>query len=285
MSLVSTKNMLLDARKNNYAVPAFNIHNLETIQVVLDTANRMNSPVILAATPGTVDYAGMDYLHAIVREAARHGNIPVALHLDHFTDTEKLKRCIDAGFTSAMIDASQHPFDKNVEITCGIVKYAHSREVTVEAELGRLSGQEDTLAVAEEESEYTDPQQAREFVERTGIDSLAVAIGTAHGMYKKTPHIDFERLGLIRQQVDIPLVLHGASGLSNETVAKALENGICKVNIATELKISFADALKEYFKENPGADDPRKYMLPAKASMEKVVEAKIILCRSHGRAK
>lgn len=281
--LVSTNQMLLDAQKGGYAVPAFNIHNLETIQVVVDTANELRSPVILAATPSTVKYAGLEYLIKMIETASNKYDIPIAFHLDHHEDVNSIKEAILLGCKSVMIDASHHPFEENVKIVKEVVDFAHRYDVSVEAELGKLVGQEDDLIVDESQSAYTDPKLAKEFVERTGINSLAVAIGTAHGLYKNEPKLDYERLKEIKKLVDIPLVLHGASGVPFDSVRTTIEDGICKVNIATELKIPFAESLKEFFFKNPNESDPRKYLIPAKEAMKKVVVDKIIMCKSDNR--
>lgn len=281
--IVSTKEMLLDAQKNNYAIPAFNIHNLETIQVVVETAAEMKSPVILAGTPSTIQYAGGDYIIGIAEVAAKKYDIPIAIHLDHFEDIEEIKRYLDMGFKSAMIDASKENYEKNIEMVKEVVKYAHNLGATVEAELGRLGGQEDDLTVDEKDAMYTNPKSAKEFAEVTGIDSLAVAIGTAHGLYKGEPKLDFDRLKEIRSMVSIPLVLHGASDVPDEKVIKAVELGICKVNVATDLKIPFSNAVKAYFIKNPDANDPRKYMTPGKEAMKAVVMHKIKVCGSENR--
>lgn len=283
--ILSTKQMLIDAMENNYAVPAFNIHNLETIQVVVETAQEMKSPVILAGTPGTISYAGGDYIVGIAKVAANKYDIPIAIHLDHFEDVEEIKRYIDMGFRSSMIDASSEQFEENIRITKTVVDYAHKYGATVEAELGKLGGQEDDLVVDAENASYTDPKSAAEFIERTGIDSLAVAIGTAHGLYKGEPKLDFERLKSIRAIVNIPLVLHGASDVPDELVRRAIELGINKVNVATDLKIPFANAVKKYFIENPEANDPRKYMTPGKLAMKEIVRHKIEVCGSTNRIK
>lgn len=284
MTVVSTKQMLLDAQEGKYAVPAFNIHNLETIQVVVETASLQKSPVILAATPGTVKYAGIEYLLAIAEVAAGKHRIPIAFHLDHFEEPDQLKECIDLGCKSVMIDASSEPFEENVRKVKEIVEYAHRKGVTVEAELGRLGGQEDDLVVDARDLVLTDPEGVVEFVRRTGVDSLAVAIGTAHGLYKSEPKLDFERLAEINKRVDVPLVLHGASGVPGESVRRSIELGICKVNIATELKIPFANAVREYLMEHPEASDPRKYLSPGKEAMRRVVAEKIRMCGSKGKA-
>jgi tagatose 1,6-diphosphate aldolase GatY/KbaY len=284
MDIVSTKDMLLDAMNNKYAVPAFNIHNLETMQAVLEGAWEMKSPVIIATTPGTVNYAGMDYLVAMIKAGAKRYNIPIALHLDHCPDVEFLKECIFAGYKSVMIDASMEDYEDNIKITKDVVEFAHRYEVTVEAELGRVGGQEDERKVDEKDTMLTDPEGALDFVKKTNVDSLAVAIGTAHGVYKLEPKLDFERLKKMSKIIDIPLVLHGASGVPSKSVIKAIEYGICKVNIATELKLPFAEAIKRFFNENPTANDPRKYLTPAKEAAKKVVMDKIKVCRSENRA-
>lgn len=282
--IVSTREMLLKAQREKYAVPAFNFHNLETIQIIAEAAWEMRSPVILAGTPGTFANGGRDYLQAIVEAAAkRYREIPVAMHLDHHETFESIRESIDLGTKSVMIDASHHPFEENIEAVKKVVEYAHRWDVTVEAELGRLGGQEDGLIVDEKDSFFTDPASAAEYVERTGIDSLAVAIGTAHGLYKSEPKLDFERLAEIRKRVDIPLVLHGASGISVEDVRRCIGLGIAKVNIATELKIPFSREVRNYLIENPEENDPRKYMKKAKEEMKKVVMEKIRMCMSDGK--
>lgn len=281
--IISSSEVLKNAMKGNYAVPAFNIHNLETIKVVVETCVELKSPVILAGTPSTLAYAGGDYIVGIAEVAARKHNIPIVVHLDHFEKPDEIVRYIDMGFKSCMIDASHASFEENVKITKEIVEYAHSKGATVEAELGRLGGQEDNIIVGAEQVEYTDPRAAIEFTERTGIDSLAIAIGTAHGLYKGEPKLDFERLVKIRSMINIPLVLHGASDVPDKMVENAINLGINKVNIATDLKIPFANAVKDYFIKNPEANDPRKYMTPGKAAMAEVVRHKIKVCRSFNR--
>ena len=284
MNIVSTREMLNKAQREGYAVPAFNIHNLETLQVVVETAAELKSPVILAGTPSTIDYAGGEYIVAMAEVAAKKHDIPIAIHLDHFEKIDEIKHYVNIGFKSTMIDASHESFEDNVAIVKKVVEYAHKYDSTVEAELGRLGGQEDDLIVDEKDTKYTNPAQAKEYVERTGIDSLAVAIGTAHGLYKGEAKLDLDRLKEIREMVDVPLVLHGASDVPDELVKKAISLGICKVNVATDLKIPFSDAVKKYFIENPEANDPRKYMTPGKEAMKKIVEHKIMVCGSNGKA-
>lgn len=284
MKILSTREMLKKAQREGYAVPAFNIHNLETLQVVVETAAELQSPVILAGTPSTIDYAGGEYIVAMAQVAAQKHNIPIAIHLDHFEDVEEIKHYVNMGFNSTMIDASHSSYEDNIKTVKEVVEYAHKYDATVEAELGRLGGQEDDLVVDEKDAMYTNPQQAKEFVEKTGIDSLAIAIGTAHGLYKGEAKLDFDRLKEIRDMVDVPLVLHGASDVPDELVKKAISLGICKVNVATDLKIPFSDAVKKFFNENPDANDPRKYMTPGKEAMKKIVEHKIMVCGSNGKA-
>ncbi|MCG9784266.1 tagatose bisphosphate family class II aldolase [Vibrio brasiliensis] len=283
MYLISSREMLKRAQQDGYAVPAFNIHNLETVQVIVETASEMGSPVILAGTPGTYDYAGTDYLISICKEAAHKHSIPLVLHLDHHEDLQDIRTKVDHGIRSVMIDGSHHAFDQNIEIVRSVVQYCNRFDASVEAELGRLGGQEDDLIVDSADALMTDPASAAEFVRRTGIDSLAVAIGTAHGLYKAEPKLDFTRLDKIRSVVDIPLVLHGASGVPDEMVRRCIDLGVCKVNVATELKIAFSDAVKQHFAEHPDANDPRKYITPGKAAMKRVVMDKIHMCGSEGR--
>ncbi|MDX7992859.1 tagatose bisphosphate family class II aldolase [Xenorhabdus littoralis] len=283
MYLISNREMLRKAQREGYAVPAFNVHNLETIQVVVETAARMSSPVILAGTPGTFRYAGLEYIVSICQQAAFLNQLPVALHLDHHEVFSDIHQKVKAGIRSVMIDGSHLPFESNIMTVTEVVRLCHSYDASVEAELGRLGGQEDDLSVDSKDSFFTDPQAAKIYVERTGIDSLAVAIGSAHGLYQGEPHLDFDRLAAIRQLVDIPLVLHGASGLSEAMVRKAMGLGICKLNVATDLKIAFADAIKSYFAQYPTANDPRHYMTQGKIAMEKVVEEKILMCGSAGK--
>ncbi|MHC0041754.1 tagatose bisphosphate family class II aldolase [Vibrio campbellii] len=283
MFLVSTREMLHKAQLGGYAVPAFNIHNLETVQVVVETAAEMQSPVILAGTPGTFSYAGTDYLVGICKEAAKRYGMPIALHLDHHESYLDIHQKVEAGIKSAMIDGSHLPFEQNIELVKQVVTFCHRWDCSVEAELGRLGGQEDDLIVDSKDALFTDPDNAIEFIEKTGIDSLAIAIGTAHGMYKEEPSLDFDRLGIIRSRTDVPLVLHGASGVPDKDVRRCIEMGITKVNVATELKIAFSDAVKQYFSDNPTANDPRHYIVPGKEAMKQIVVDKIRVCGSEGK--
>lgn len=284
MALVNTKKMLEDARKNKYAVGAFNIHNLETLKAVVKAAYEMKAPLILQTTPSTIEYTGKEYIVAMARIASEKFDIPIALHLDHGNSLNLVVKCIKAGYTSVMFDGSLLPYEENVALTKKVVEVAHAVGVTVEAELGSIVGVEDDVYVKEDKSTFTDPKMAADFVEKTGVDSLAIAIGTAHGMYKGEVKIDFERLREIANLVDIPLVLHGASGIPDESVKRAIELGICKLNIATELKISFANAIKEVFKNYPDENDPRKFLSPGEKAIEEVVKKKIEIFGCGGRA-
>lgn len=282
--LRNTKEMLNKARREGYAIPAFNIHNLETIQTVIEAAVEMKSPVILAATPGTMNYAGRAYIQAMAEVAAKENDIPIALHLDHHETVDSIEESLKLGTKSVMIDGSHNSFEENIELTKKVVDLAHSYGATVEAELGKLVGQEDDMIVEAKDAAYTDPDTVVEFVERTGVDTLAVAIGTGHGVYESKPDLDFERLEKIKNLIDIPIILHGASGISKEDVQKCISLGCAKVNISTELKIPFSTALREFLIEHPNETDTRKYMGPAKAAMKEAAIAKILICMSDGKA-
>ncbi|SUG13100.1 tagatose-bisphosphate aldolase [Salmonella enterica subsp. arizonae] len=283
MSIISTKYLLQDAQEKGYAVPAFNIHNAETIQAILEVCREMKSPVILAGTPGTFKHIAQEEIYALCSAYSTSFDIPLALHLDHHESLDDIRHKVNAGVRSAMIDGSHFPFEENVKLVKSVVDFCHSRDCSVEAELGRLGGVEDDMSVDAENAFLTDPQEAKRFVELTGVDSLAVAIGTAHGLYTKKPKIDFQRLAEIREVVDIPLVLHGASDVPDEYVRRTIELGVCKVNVATELKIAFAAAVKKWFIENPDGNDPRYYMRVGMNAMKEVVRSKITLCNSYGK--
>lgn len=279
MGLVTSTKYLQHARDNKYAICAFNIHNLETLKAVTSTSFESNSPVILQATPGTVRFAGADYLVAMAKTAADKYNIPIIMHLDHGEDYNMVLECLRAGFTSIMIDGSKHPYAENISIVKKVVELSHALGVPVEAELGTIGGVEDDLSIMGD-GVYTNPEVAFDFVEKTGVDSLAVAIGTCHGLYKKKPQLDYVRLAEIRKLVSIPLVLHGASDLLDESVKKCIELGISKVNIATELKIAFSAAVQTVYHEKPAENDPRKLFTPAIDAMKAVVKNKINLVGS-----
>jgi fructose-bisphosphate aldolase class II len=304
--LVTNRDILIPAMKQGYAVGAFNISNLETFQAIVEAAVEERSPLITAATPSTIKYAGLDNIISLVTVAAKRIPIPISLHLDHGKDVETVKKCIDAGFTSVMIDGSHLKFEENIALTKEVVKLAQERGISVEAELGRLAGIEETT-VAEREAFLTDPEAAREFVNQTRVDALAVAIGTSHGAYKfkGEPQLDFERLKNIRAKVQIPLVLHGASsvpsqiiekankygaqlrgakGIPEEHIKKAISLGVSKINIDTDLRLAFTAAVREKLALSPETFDPRKILGPAKDAMKEVVKAKMRLFGSSNKA-
>jgi len=276
--------MIENAQREGYAIAAFNIHNLETIQAVVEAAWEERSPLIIQTTPGTLRHAGIPYVAACVKTAARLYDIPIALHLDHCESFETIMQCIRAGYTSVMIDGSKLPYDRNVATVKKVVDIARSVGVSVEAEIGKIGGTEDDMTVDESEAALTIPEEAEDFARATGVDILAIAIGTAHGLYKGEPKLDFERLSAIRERVDIPLVLHGGSGVSDEAIRESIKRGICKINIATELKVPMAQAIQDVFAANPEENDPRQYMGKAKEAVKEVARKKIQLCGSSGRA-
>ncbi|GAB6988428.1 class II fructose-1,6-bisphosphate aldolase [Paenibacillus pini] len=285
MSLVSSTALLQTARANKYAIGAFNVHTLEMLQAVVEAAEEAQSPLIIQSTVGTVKHLGADYIAAAATVAANRSSVPIALHLDHCSDFSVIMSCIRAGYTSLMIDASHSPFEDNVAITRKVVEAANAIGINVEAELGKVGGVEDDIVVSERDALLADPDECAEFVERTGVHTLAPAIGTAHGIYKGEPNIDFDRIATIASKVSVPLVLHGGSGIPDEQVKRAVSLGMAKMNVATELRIIFSDAIKQVFAENPDENDPRKYMVPAKQALRSAVLAKMELCGCAGRAR
>ena len=304
--LITSKDLLVPARRKAYAVGAFNVNNLEAVLAVHEAAVEEKSPVIVAVTPSAIKYAGLPYLSKIVRTAAESAPVPMSLHLDHGEDFDTVSKCISGGFTSVMIDGSHLKFEENIVLTKRVVDLAHPKGVSVEAELGRLAGVEEKT-VEEKEAILTDPNNAEEFVERTGVDSLAVAVGTSHGAYKfkGEAKLDFERLEIISKEVDVPLVLHGASsvpkwifekavkygaqlegasGVPEEHIRKAISLGIAKINIDTDLRLAFTAAVREVLTNSPKEFDPRKILGPAKDAMKQVVKEKMQLFRSSGKA-
>lgn len=283
MPLVTTKEMLLRAQAGHYAVGAFNVENMEMVMAVVQAAEESRAPVIMQTTPSTVKYAGLDYYLAMAKAAAERATVPVAMHLDHGDSFELAMQALRTGYTSIMIDGSHDSFEDNIALTRRVTDACAPSGVPVEAELGKVGGKEDDLEGGDG-NPFTDPQQAKEFVERTGVDSLAVAIGTAHGLYKGVPKLDFDRLSAIRELVSIPLVLHGASGVPDEAVRESIRRSICKVNFATELRIAFSDGVKKYLAEDPDAFDPKKYCKVGRANVVALVKEKIALCGSNGQA-
>ena len=257
--LVSSKELLKDAFEKHYAVGAFNVENMEMVMAVLSAAEETQSPVIMQTTPGTIKYAGTDFYSANIRAAAERTKLPVVCHLDHGNNFELAVRAFHDGYTSIMIDGSKLPFEENIALTRSVVEVCHAGNVPVEAELGRVGGKEDDLDNTKSQNPFTDPNEAAEFAERTGCDFLAVAVGTAHGVYKGTPQINFEVLEKIHELVKIPLVLHGTSGVPEEQVTKCINLGMAKVNYATDLRIAYTHGVKEYMKGSPDGFDPKKY--------------------------
>lgn len=266
--LTTTLDMLNDARENHYAVGAFNVENLEFVMAVIKAAEQMHSPVIMQTTPGTISYANMDYYVAMVKTAAEKASVPVALHLDHGDTFDRCMQALRAGYTSVMIDGSHESFQENIRLTKQVADAARAMGVPVEAELGKVGGKEDDGPMTEDGSAYTDPDQAEEFVAKTGCTSLAVGVGTAHGVYKGEPHIAQEVLCQIQSRLDIPLVLHGTSGVPAEQVREAIQNGVCKVNYATELRQEYVRGFMGYMAAHPETFDPKK---PSRIGMENII--------------
>lgn len=308
MPLVSTKEMFKKAYDENYAIGAFNVNNMEIIQGIVEAARELQSPLILQVSSGARKYANAIYLKKLVEAALIDApEIDIALHLDHGDTFELCKSVIDDGFTSVMIDGSHLPFEENIALTKQVVDYAHERGVTVEGELGKLAGVEDDVNVSKEDATYTDPDQAKEFVERTGVDSLAVAIGTSHGAYKFTgePKLDIERLKRIQELLPgFPIVLHGASsvipefvemnnkygaeipgarGVPEELIQEASKWGVCKVNIDSDIRLAMSGVIRRELSEDASNFDPRKYLGPARDAVKEMVKHKIKMLGSNQR--
>lgn len=299
MGLVTSKELFKKAQAGGYAIGAFNVNNMEIIQGIVDAAREENSALILQVSAGARKYANSIYLKKLVEAAIEDTGLDIVLHLDHGDSFDICKKCIDDGFTSVMIDASHYPLEENIRITKEVVDYAHARGVVVEAELGKLAGVEDAVNVSKEDATYTDPKEAVEFVERTGVDSLAIAIGTSHGAFKFTgdPKLDFERLDTIGKLLpNTPLVLHGAStvlpefvdlcnkyggdipgakGVPEDMLRRAAKMNVAKINIDTDLRLAMTAAIRQFMAENPSEFDPRKYLGPARDAIKKMVQHKI----------
>jgi fructose-bisphosphate aldolase class II len=272
------------AAQGGYAVGAFNLNNMEILQAVITAAEEERSPVILQASQGGLKYAGIDYIVAMAKVAAEAASVPVALNLDHGTSFEQAMQCIRKGFSAVMVDGSRLPLEDNIALVKRVVDVAHAVGVSVEAELGKIGGTEDDIVVSERDAMMTDPEEAAKFIEEAQPDLLAVAIGTAHGVYKGEPKLDFERLTEIKERVDVPLVLHGASGVPDEAIRKACQVGISKINIDTELRIAFSGAVQRTLQANPDEIDPRKILGPAREAMKQVVREKMRLFGCSGKA-
>ncbi|WP_409968697.1 class II fructose-1,6-bisphosphate aldolase [Bengtsoniella intestinalis] len=302
MALVTSKEMFQKAYEGGYAIGAFNVNNMEIIQGITEAAADLRAPLILQVSSGARKYANHTYLTKLVEAAIIETNLPICLHLDHGDSFELCKSCIDGGFTSVMIDGSHHSFQENIELTKRVVEYAHDHGVTVEGELGRLAGIEDDVNVSDEDSSYTQPEEVEEFVSKTGVDSLAIAIGTSHGAFKFKPGTDpelrFDILDEVSKRLPgFPIVLHGASSVPQDFVAKinqyggnmpgaigipeeqlrqAARSAVCKINIDSDLRLAMTSSVREYFAENPAHFDPRQYLKPARSAIKDMVAHKIV---------
>ncbi|MBQ7506334.1 MAG: class II fructose-bisphosphate aldolase [Lachnospiraceae bacterium] len=280
--LVTSKELLLDAQKKGYAVGAFNVENMEMVMAVLAAAEETGSPVIMQTTPGTLKYAGTDFYLANVRAAAERTKLPVVMHLDHGNSFALAMEAFRRGYTSIMIDGSKLPFEENIALTKSVTDACHPGNVPVEAELGRVGGKEDDLDNGDE-NPYTDPEEAKEFVKRADPDSLAVGVGTSHGVYKGVPKVNVDVLTQIRNVVDIPLVLHGTSGVPDDQVRDCVSRGICKVNYATDLRIAYTKGVRKYLEDHPDDFDPKKYGIPGMEEVKKYVIQKMEVVGSVNR--
>lgn len=275
--MVSGRELFRKANKGNYAVGGFNICNMEFVQAVVQAAEAQGSPVILQVSQGVAKYAGVETITEIVKAEAKKASIPVALHLDHGTDYDVIMQCLRAGFTSIMIDASRYELEENIRITAEIARACHAMNVGVEAELGKIHGVEDEIAVDAKDASFTDPQEAVRFVRETGIDALAIAVGTAHGPYKGKPELDFDRIKVIKELTDTAIVLHGSSGVGEADLRRAVELGVNKFNIDTDLRQAFNGAIRTYLMEDSEAYDPKKIIGVTKPAIQRVAEGKITL--------
>ncbi|MTI68261.1 MAG: class II fructose-1,6-bisphosphate aldolase [Firmicutes bacterium] len=282
--LVTGKQILDHAHENGYAVGAFNVNTMEQVQAIINAAEETKSPVIMQASQGALKYAGVEYIAAMAKVAAENASVPVALHLDHGTDFKQIIKCVRYGFTSVMIDASKHVLDKNIEITKQIVDIAHAAGVSVEAEIGKIGGTEDDITVEEKDATYTDPEEAKKLVDETGLDSLAIAVGTAHGPYKGEPKLDFERITTIKEKLNIPLVLHGSSGVPESSIKEAVKRGINKINIDTDIRMSFNEAVRDFVNNDKDTYDPRKILGPAREAMKNIIIEKMTMFGSKDKA-
>ena len=282
MPIVNPVTFIKKAKEIKAAIPAFNIHTLEMLQAVVEVASETKSPVIIQTSKSTIDHIGLPFIVENVKIASREYNVPIALHLDHCTDYNIVIKCIREGYSSVMVDGSMLKYKDNVSFVREVVKVAKAVGVAVEGEIGRIQGTEDAINIDDNDENLTLPSEAKKFAEDTGLDTLAVAIGTAHGVYKGEPKLDFERLKNIEKKVSVPLVLHGASGVSEKDLKKTIKRGIAKFNIATDLKVPMVEAIKDFFKENPEGYDPRKYLGRGKAVVKGVIKQKIKVCGVYG---
>jgi tagatose 1,6-diphosphate aldolase GatY/KbaY len=282
MPLTTTEKMLASARKNGYAVAAFNCENMEMIQAVIAAGEEMNAPLILQTTPSTIRYASAQLFAANAAALAQKAKIPVALHLDHGDSHELVQDALDAGYTSVMIDGSHFPLEENIAFTKKAVCLCAKAGIPVEGELGRVGGKEDDTA--SDGCGYTDPDEAVRFVRETAVSSLAIGVGTAHGVYVTKPVLNPQLISVLKEKLAVPLVLHGSSGLDDEVIRNCIARGISKVNIATDLRIAFTQAVREYLQNDPGCFDPKKYGAAGREAVKKLTMNRIIVCGCQGHA-
>ncbi len=282
--LVTGNDIMQKAHEGGYAVGAFNTNNLEMTKAIIEAAEEEKAPVIIQTSQSAIAYAGIEELAMIVRQLGEKASVPVALHLDHGTDWKVIMQCLRYGWTSIMFDGSKYDFSKNMELTKKVIDIANPMGVSVEAELGKIGGVEDQVRVLSKDATMTDPDEAEEFVNKTGVDFLAIAIGTCHGVYQGEPDLDFERLDVIKKRLNMPLVLHGASGVPEEDIRKAVSLGINKVNIDTDLRQAFQRNMHKFVQEQPDVYDPRKMLAPTTNAIKEVVKTKIKMCGSSNKA-
>ncbi len=285
MALVTSKEMLIRARRQRYGVGAFNANNLEMVQAIIEAAEVEGAPVIVQISEGAIRYGGLHYLAAIVRVGAEQAHVPVVLHFDHGSGFETNMRCLGAGFTSLMFDGSAKPWDENVATTALIARAAHACGIPVEAELGQVLQSRDQVTADQVQSVMTDPSLAAEFVRRTGCDALAIAVGSVHAMQSRAAELDQDRIAACAAEVEVPLVLHGSSGVTEDSIAEAIERGITKINVGTYIAAGFTEAAREAATANPKEFDPRKVLTPARDEVRERTREKIRLFGSSGRAR
>ncbi len=284
MPLVSMNAFLPQAKKEGFAVGQFNVNNLEFVQAIIEAGKEERSPLIFGASEGAIRYMGLNNVVALAKAAAEEADVPVALHLDHGSSFEVVMKCIRAGFSSVMFDGSHYPFEENIRLTKKVVEAAHAVGVSVEGELGTIGGVEDDLNVSEEDAALADPEQAIRFWEETKVDAMAIAVGTAHGMYKGEPKIRYDIIEKVASQIEAPIVLHGGSGVPDEYIKKAVSLGVGKINVNTENQVAMVKVVRELLDKNPDMIDPRKYLGPAREAIKETVKAKMRLFGSSGKA-
>ncbi len=284
MPLVSMNYFLPQAKKEGFAVGQFNMNNLEYVQAITEAGKEERSPLIFGASEGAIRYMGLNNVVALARVAAEESGLPIALHLDHGSSFEMVMKCIRAGFSSVMFDGSHYPLEENIRLTKKVVEAAHAVGVSVEGELGTIGGVEDDLNVAEEDAALAKPEEAIRFWEETRVDALAIAVGTAHGMYKGEPKIRYDIIEEVSRNIEVPIVLHGGSGVPDESIKKSISLGVGKINVNTENQVASTRVVRQLLEENPDMIDPRKYLGPAREAIKETVKAKMRLFGSSGKA-